>query len=138
MMSKKIDREHYADNADKIMQKWSQEGKGINLTKTKIRNFLTMMNELYELTRIDKSEKLKPEVISKIQYTKMKYYYEIGRDRDQNKDKRNLSGSEEFFKRTDFLEYLDGIGGSREELIYVCHYMEALVAYHKYYRTQKD
>lgn len=137
-MSKKIDRKRYADNAGAIMEKWSKEGIGITLTKTKIRSFLSMMNELYEMVRVNNSEKLSQEVISKIQYTKMKYYYEIGRDRDSTKNTRYKCPCQEFFDRSEFFEYLDGIGDSREELIYVCHYMEALVAYHKYYRTQKD
>ena len=39
----------------------------------------------------------------------------------------------EFVEKAQLLEYIKGIGKSRAEMIQFAHYMEALVAYHRYY-----
>ena len=39
----------------------------------------------------------------------------------------------EFVEKAQLLEYIKGIGKSRAEMIQLAHYMEALVAYHRYY-----
>ena len=38
-----------------------------------------------------------------------------------------------FVEKAQLLEYIKGIGKSRAEMIQFAHYMEALVAYHRYY-----
>ncbi len=53
----------------------------------------------------------------------MKFAYEAGRD-------GNVKG---FIIQTQLLENLAKIGDNKDYLLLVCHYMESLVAYHKYY-----
>ena len=48
--------------------------------------------------------------------------YDAGRERDVK----------DFVEQAKLLEYLKGVGDSREEMIRFAHYMEALVAYHRY------
>ena len=49
--------------------------------------------------------------------------YEAGRD----------PATKVFVEKAHLLQYLKGIGTGREDLIAFAHYMEALVAYHRYY-----
>lgn len=49
--------------------------------------------------------------------------YESGRD----------SGTKEFVEKTKLLEYLKWIGNDRKRLIRFTRYMEALVAFHRYF-----
>ena len=43
-----------------------------------------------------------------------------------------------FVKEVKLLEYLKGIGTSREKCLLFAHYMEALVAYHRYYHIGNE
>ena len=54
----------------------------------------------------------------------MKIAYAAGKD-----DKGNVK---DFVERSKIMDYIDMIGDSRERLMLVCHYMEAIVAYHKF------
>ena len=128
MMSKVLNKLTYVDQAEKAilsLPKNEKSGK-INLTVSKIRNILTMINELYAM--VNKADKkLDEELQSRVQYTRMKIVYEAGRDNNVKL----------FCDKSGILEYLKGIGDSKDNLLLVCHYMEALVAFHKYYTTEK-
>ena len=54
---------------------------------------------------------------------RMRMLYEAGRDQDVKI----------FVEKTKLIEYLKGIGNSRSSFIDYAHYLEALVAYHRYY-----
>ena len=43
-----------------------------------------------------------------------------------------------FVKEAKLLEYIKGIGTSREKCLLFAHYMEALVAYHRYYHIGNE
>lgn len=121
-----LDSKTYVKNAEEVIKRLNEpdeKGKPSKvITSSQIRNLLTMVNELYSMIELDKSEKLSDEVISRSQYIKMKIAYNAGRE---------LS-VKAFVKKSHIMDYLDGIGESREKFMLVCHYMEALVAYHKY------
>ena len=108
----------YVDLAEKHIA----EG-GFRITTSKIRKFLTQIIEVYHDERIRKEETLSPESISKIQLIRMRMLYEAGRDQDVKF----------FIEKTQLIEYLKGIGTSRLSFIDYTHYLEALVAYHRYY-----
>ena len=55
----------------------------------------------------------------------MRIAYEAGRDKDHSV--RNFVEKAELFK------IIDEIGENKENLMLFCRYMEALVAYHRYY-----
>lgn len=74
------------------------------------------------MVRTNKNKVLSEDVQSHIQYVKMKIIYMAGRE----------NSVKVFIEKSLLVDYLNGIGDSRDELILVCHYMEALVAYHKY------
>ena len=88
-----------------------------------------MVTDLYNEAIRCKEEQLSSDIVSRVKYMKMRLVYEIGRDIAD----RGKAGVEDFAKKAKLLEIIDSIGYSREDLILFCKYMEALVAYHKYY-----
>lgn len=120
-----LDSKTYVKNAEEVIKslnKPDERGKITVITSSQIRNLLILVNELYSMIELDKSEKLSDEIISHAQYVKMKIAYNAGRE----------PSVKSFVKNSHIMEYIDGIGDSRNNLMLVCHYMEALVAYHKY------
>lgn len=126
----KLDKIKYVKQAEDVISSLSRDRKRtdvISLTSNKIRNILSMINELYELSRMKTEEKMDESLQSHIQYVKMRIIYEAGREKTVK----------EFLNKSNLLNYIDDIGNSREKLILVCRYMEALVAYHKYQTAEK-
>lgn len=87
-----------------------------------IRNLLTLINELYNKARFIKTDSIDSSMQGYIQYVKMRFVYEGGRN----------SKVKDLIEESNMLTYLDSIDNSKEKLLRVCHYMEALVAYHRY------
>lgn len=120
---KMLNKLEYVKQAEDVVKKLETDKWGnIKLTTNKIRNMLTLTNELYNMAKKVKGEKINEDIQSHIQYIKMKLVYEAGRD----------ASSKDFVNKSGILTYLDSVGDSKEMLIMVCHYMEALVAYHKF------
>ena len=135
----KLTELNYVNKADKVMQnmtktyytKNGKERRKIDLSTSKIRKLLAMISELYnDVSRegINKKEKLSDEMLSRIQYIKMYFAYEAGRENQVR----------EFVKEADIFAIITDIGRDRKKLINFCHYMEALVAYRKYYAPDKE
>ena len=124
---KMLNKLEYVKQAEDVIRKLERDKRGnIKLTTNKIRNMLSLTNELYNMAKRVKGDKISEDIQSHIQYIKMKIVYEAGRD----------SSSKEFVNKSEILAYLDSIGDSKEALIRVCNYMEALVAYHKFESTR--
>ena len=68
-------------------------------------------------------------MVSRVQYLKMRIAYEAGRE---------PKTVYPFVMEARLLEYVNEIGSSRQNLILFCSYMEALVAYHKFYGGRDD
>lgn len=100
---------------------WKKEFAG--LTTSKIRNLLSLTNALYNQALHIRGDVLSEDIIHDIQYLKMRFAYESGRER----------AVEKFVKAAHIMECLNEIGDSKDELLLFCNYMESLVAYHKYY-----
>ncbi|MGN0536969.1 MAG: type III-A CRISPR-associated protein Csm2 [Acutalibacteraceae bacterium] len=120
-----LDELKYVKEAEEIIVNISYEKNKI--TSSQIRIILSLINELYDMIRLDTSEKLSTAVQSHIQYIKMKIMYQAGRN----------SNVKYFVDKSNIANHLDHVGNSRANLLLVCHYMEALVAYHKYYIKDK-
>lgn len=122
-----INSENYVDKAEKVIKglivkdKWGNDK--INLSTSKIRNILSMLSGLYNDVVMLRTDKLTTEYISRIKYIKMRFAYEAGREKNVK----------EFVERAQIFKIMDSIGDSTDDLITFCNYMEALVAYHKFY-----
>ncbi len=112
---------NYVETADKIMR--GLKGEKPELTTSKIRNILSMVSDLYNDVKMEHSKVLSEEFQSRVQYLRLHLAYEAGREKAVKK----------FVERADLMHQLDSISDSRDRLILFCHYMEALVAYHRFY-----
>ena len=92
------------------------------LTTSKIRKLLAILSEIYTDARHDGKKELSDEIKSRIQYFKMRFVYEAGREKTVKA----------FWEAAQIEKQIDKIGNSKKELILFCHYMEALVAYRKF------
>ena len=118
-----------AENVMKSIVVKDRNGKSkIELTTSKIRNLLSMISDIYNDVTHVSEDHLSDDIISRIQYLKMRFAYEAGREREV----MNLVEKAEIFQA------LDEIGNDRKQLILFCHYMEALVAYRKFYGEKDD
>ena len=113
--------EDYVDEAERIMRSLMSQPKKV--TTSKIRNLLSLVTDIYNTENIRTEEKLLPESIVKLNLMRVQVAYECGRD-DTVKS---------FVAQTNLLEYLKGISTDRADLIRFAHYMEALVAFHRYF-----
>lgn len=122
----KLDSLTYVDEAERVIKSLAKPDRNgnlkLSLTTSKIRNLLTMTNNLYTRAKGLKEDKLPDDLVSDVKYLKMRFAYESGREKTVN----------EFTQKANILKYLDSIGNSKNDLIVFCHYMEALVAYHKF------
>ena len=113
--------EDYVDEAERIMRSLMSQPKKV--TTSKIRNLLSLVTDIFNTENIRTEEKLLPESIVKLNLMRVRVAYECGRD-DTVKS---------FVAQTNLLEYLKGISTDRADLIRFAHYMEALVAFHRYF-----
>ena len=124
----RLRKDSYVDIAEKAIKKLSGEknknGKPIPLvTTSKIRNLLAMTADIYNEVVNSKEETLSSELIGRINYMKIRFIYEAGREPKVRR----------IVEEADILSHLDEINGSRKQYILFSHYMEALVAYRKFY-----
>ena len=124
----KLTDDNYVELAEAAIQALTQKkdrnGRPIALvTTSKIRNLLAMTAEIYNEVINSKSELLSSEIKGRINYLKIRFVYEAGRDEQV---KNLVIGAKS-------LEHLDEIKGNRGQYILFSRYMEALVAYRKYY-----
>lgn len=118
----KMDYVKAAEKAIKNLQK--NAGKSI-VTTSKIRNLLALTASIYNDVNDPvnaSSRELSDEIISQIQYLKIRFIYEAGREISVKK----------LVEEACILEVIDGIGTKKENYIKFSRYMEALVAYRKY------
>lgn len=131
-----LNEENYVDKAEAVIKKLTKpvmqnNGKqrpGKIVTTSKIRNLLAMVSDIYNDVSILNSDKLGSDIVGQISYMKIRFYYEAGRE---PLVKTLLSDSEVF-------EILDKIGNSKKNYILFSRYMEALVAFRKYYGGNDD
>ena len=107
-----------------ICAKKNKMGKPVPpVTTSKIRNLLAMTAAIYNDVIVWQSEKLSTEVVGRINYMKIRFVYEAGRE----------PKVKELVEKAQILEHLEEIGNSRTQYILFSRYMEALVAYRKFY-----
>lgn len=127
-----------------------------NLTTSKIRNILSIVNDILNDMHVLHDNKFEPVLDKKLKRLKIKLIYEAGRDEEDNetrnkrdkklkkKEDRESKEKEEersrkngnvkrFIIDTGLLDAIDEINGDKEKFKRYANYLEALVAYHRYY-----
>jgi len=115
---------------EKINNEWKRKDKSkieqnqsFYLTTTKIRNLLSLLNVIRQMVIEEPKETINGETLGKIQYFKMRCAYESGRD----------TAVKDFIKKSNLMNYINDIGDSKKAFELFFHYVEALVAYHRFY-----
>lgn len=111
----------YVDEAEKVIRRLAENRKKI--TTSKIRNLLSLVSDIYNVENLRDEPQILPESRTALTMLRIRVVYEAGRDQET---------VGEFVKEAKLLQYIKGIGYDREKLIAFAHYMEALVAYHRY------
>lgn len=131
----KVNERNYVDEAERVIKtlisksrkdKW---GNPLDIvTTSKLRNLLAMSADIYNEVLNRKDDKLSEDVCARIEYLRVRFLYEAGRE---NSVKNLLDES-------GMLDVLKGINGSKKNYILFNRYMEALVAFRKYYVEKDD
>jgi CRISPR-associated protein Csm2 len=121
------------DLAEKVMKDLSEvrdkKGKQSMVTTSQIRRFLTAVNtvtgkvEQYQ-NETGKADKLTPELAAQVKFLKVKLAYQVGRGDVKIKS---------FAREADLMAAIDSIGEDAKKYEEFARYVEALVAFHKYY-----
>lgn len=122
--------ENYVDEAERIMR--ALISSGTTITTSKIRNLLSLVTDIYNDESIRTEDKLKPDSVVKLNLMRVRVAYEYGRDNGESVGKDKVYPMREFITQAHLREYLKGISTDRADLIRFAHYMEALVAFHRY------
>lgn len=121
------------DLADKVMKKLStatdKSGKPSMVTTSQLRRFLTAVNTVtgkVEQYQNETSElgKLSADLAAQVKFLKVKLAYQIGRQGKVVAD---------FAKEADLMAAIDSIGSDAKKYEEFARYVEALVAFHKFY-----
>lgn len=116
----------YVEDAEKVFKDWYST-RDKKITTSKIRGLLSGMSDIYnDVVRVE-GEELPQDIVDRIQYLKVQFVYEYGRD-----DKKDGS-VRRFINKSKILNKIDQIGTSKKKFIEMERYMEALVAYHRFY-----
>lgn len=128
----RIDEMNYVDKAENAIKKLTEESRAKNkgqlkiVTTSKIRNLLAMTSDIYNQVLTYNSEKMDNDIVGRIEYLRVRVMYECGRE----------PKVKEFVQKAEIIELLKEIGNSKKNYLLFSRYMEALVAFHKYYGGQ--
>ena len=111
---------NYVDEAERVMSELKAK-RGI--TTSKIRAIYALVADIYNAENLRSEAELLEESQLKLMRLRVRIIYDTGREQ----------AVRAFVEKAQLLEYIKGIGKSRAEMIQFAHYMEALVAYHRYY-----
>lgn len=122
----------YVDQAERVMRelhdKEVKNTKYKMVTKAQIRKFLTAVNavtgEVEQYRLLQQGTKLPEDLRMQVKFLKAKLAYQIGRMGTPVKD---------FNEEAKLMDWIDGIGDSVEKYQKFARYVEALVAFHKFY-----
>lgn len=115
---------NYVDEAEKVVCSLEKDKRGnFILTTSKIRNLLSMISGIYNDVIHCTDNVLSEDIQERVQYLRMRFAYEAGRE----KSVKNL------MEQAEITKHLKKIGDNKETCILFCKYMEAIVAYHKFY-----
>ena len=96
----RINEVNYVDKAEKVIKNLAEESKERYrgqvriVTTSKLRNLLSMTSDIYNQVLTYSSEKLNEELVGRIEYLRVRFMYECGRDGEV----KNLLRERKFWK----------------------------------------
>lgn len=123
-----INQENYVDEAEEVIKrlknKKDKRGNAVQMvTTSKIRGLLSMTADIYNDVLNIMKDQLPQGTNERIMYLRVRFTYEAGKD----------TKVRDFVTEARILDILKEIRGSKENFILFSRYMEALVAFHRYY-----
>lgn len=124
-----IDEKNYVDKAEAVIKKLSSKVNPRNgrpeamVTTSKIRNLLAMTADIYNEVQMVQEEELSDDICGRIEYLRVRFIYESGRE----------PKVKELVEESKLLDVIKSIGKSKKNYILFSRYMEALVAFRKFY-----
>lgn len=124
----KLTDENYSEIAEKVIVEMSKQtdkkgNKVALVTTSKIRNLLAMTAAIYNEVQDNQGDKLSNDIISQINYLQIRCVYEAGRD----------GKVKDLVEKAELRQHIKEISGSKKQFLIFNRYMEALVAYRKFY-----
>lgn len=124
----RVNEQNYVDEAEKAILELknmkTQNNRSIAMvTTSKLRNLLAITADIYNIVLNQTGDRLPEEICSRIEYLRVRFLYEAGRD----------SAVKNMVEKAGIIELLKSVKGSKKNYILFNRYMEALVAFHKYY-----
>ncbi len=115
---------NYVNFAESVIEKIKDKDGNIALTTSKIRKLLSMSADIYNEVIIYNDEVLSDEIIGRIEYLRMNFMYEAGRD----------VVVKDFVIKSKASEILKEVSKEKSKKYYLLFnkYMEAIVAFHKF------
>ena len=108
----------YVEDAEKVFKDWYST-RDKKITTSKIRGLLSGMSDIYnDVVRVE-GEELPQDIVDRIQYLKVQFVYEYGRD-----DKKDGS-VRRFINESKILNKIDQIGTSKKKFIEMERYMDS-------------
>ena len=104
--------------------KYDPSKKEIKITTSQIRKFLSGVN-LIQNKMNEEGETLSDETVNEIKYLKIKLAYQAGREKTRENKIKVLYDN--------LVPEIDNIGNSKKKFLEFSKYIEAIVAYHKFY-----
>lgn len=98
-----------------------------SLSVSQLRNIIGMVMDIYNDVRLEEGKKLSENAQERLQILRLRIIYNAGRE----------NAVRGFLNKAKLMDYLTSIGDSKEKFVKFTHYMEALVAYHKFYTDEK-
>lgn len=123
-----INRENYVAKAEEAIQqlmcKTDRNGRRVPaVSATKLQNLLIVTGDIYIDVRDEPNEQLPIELIDRINYMKVRYYFQAGAD----------TSIRMFLECADVLNIINEMHGKRTNFLLFYRYMEALVAFYRFY-----
>lgn len=113
----------YVDFAEKLMKEKSRL-----ITTSKLRNILSLLMDVYNTEMLRTEDTICEDSVVRLQMARIRIAYECGRDRT----------TREFVDAAHLLPWLKAIGNSRSQAIRYVHYLEAIVAYHRFFGGREN
>lgn len=135
-----INENNYSDVAESVIKnllqpitdKNGRQKKVKMISTSQLRNILAMSADIYNQVVTLEGE-LTDEINSRIEYLRIRCIYEIGREISKNPDDVANHSVKYFMDYSDIPKILEEINGEKKNFILFNHYLEALVAFRKYY-----
>lgn len=136
-MAERITESNYVDEAEKHIKELKKKKtktdkmgrESVDIVSTsKMRGLLAMVSDIYNDVLNEPKENLSNDLIARINYMKVHFYYEAGREKKVK----------ELLEEARVFEVISDIKGKRSGFILFSRYMEALVAFRKFYVEKDD